>query len=80
MARQDTLTMTALLSQRHDADPFLGAPRPAEMAVWDPAEDLSDPALAFQRADQRGLRMLGGVGLAALVLILGTALVQWLGA
>ena len=62
LARHSTLTMSAVMSQRPASE--LG-----EMAVWDPSEDLSDPASAFQRADRGVMRMLGSVGLAGLLLV-----------
>jgi hypothetical protein len=79
MRAPEHLTMTAVLSQRHADQLHLSLPTLGEMAVWDPADDLSDPALAFQRVDQRGMRLLAGVGLAALALVVVAGVAQLVG-
>ena len=68
MARQSTLTMTAVLSQRGLADVQPLGPMLGEMAVWDPSEDpLGDPAQAFEDADRQVMRILSGISLLGLV-------------
>lgn len=69
-------TMTALLSGRQDGAALY--PLPAEMAVWDPSEELLDPAQAFRRADEHGLRAMGWIGLVAVATIVCTVVAQWM--
>ncbi|MBN8487124.1 MAG: hypothetical protein J0M20_05240 [Burkholderiales bacterium] len=77
MARQSTLTMTAVLSQRGLADTPPLAPLLGEMAVWDPSEDLmGDPAQAFEEADRRVVRILSGISLLGLALVAVIAIGQ----
>lgn len=79
MARQTTLTMTAVLSQRGLADVPPLAPRLGEMAVWDPSEDLmGDPAQAFEDTDRQVLRILSGISLLGLLLVAVIAIGQLL--
>jgi hypothetical protein len=76
MSRSPNLTMTAVLSQRVLNEPSALASAYGEMAVWDPADELADPATAFERTDQRVLRILGSIGLLGLAMVAALALVQ----